>query len=166
MIKAILACDEKWGIGKAGTLPWPRNSADLKWFKQTTTGKAVVMGRKTWDSLPVKPLPNRLNFVISSDNMGHYNPRPHGSYKGLDVSKVVKDVIEVRYGDTDDVWLIGGATLIESCIDIIDEFWLSHVPGNFDCDVFLPRELIMDQFTQADVAQPNTDLNITRWVRK
>ena len=166
MIKAILACDEKWGIGKAGTLPWPRNSADLKWFKQTTTGKAVVMGRKTWDSLPVKPLPNRLNFVISSDNMGHYNPRPHGSYKGPNVSKVVKDVIEVRYGDRDDVWLIGGATLIESCIDVIDEFLLNMVDGDYDCDVFLPKDLILDKFTQVPVIQQDNELNITRWVRR
>ena len=166
MIKAILACDENWGIGKAGTLPWPHNSADLKWFKQMTNGKAVVMGRKTWDSLPVKPLPNRLNFVISSTNMEHYNPRPHGSYGGPDVSKIVKDIIEARYGDIDDVWLIGGATLIESCINIIDEFWLNHMPGNYNCDVFLPRDLIMAQFVQADVEHTNTDLNITRWIRK
>jgi dihydrofolate reductase len=166
MIKAILACDDDWGIGKAGTLPWPHNSADLKWFKQMTNGKAVVMGRKTWDSLPVKPLPNRLNFVISSTSMEHYNPRPHGSYGGSDVSKIVKDIIEARYSDIDDVWLIGGATLIESCINIIDEFWLNHMHGNYDCDVFLPRDLIMAQFVQADVEHTNTDLNITRWIRK
>jgi dihydrofolate reductase len=82
------------------------------------------------------------------------------------VSKIVKDIIEVHYGAIDDVWLIGGATLIESCIDIIDAFWLSHVLGNYDCDVFLPRDLIMAQFAQAEVAQPNTELNITRWIRK
>lgn len=166
MIKAILACDEKWGIGKAGTLPWPRNSADLKWFKQTTTGKAVVMGRKTWDSLPVKPLPNRLNFVISSDNMGHYNPRPHGSYKGPDVSKVVKDIIEVRYGDRDDVWLIGGATLIESCIDIIDEFLLSRIDGDFDCDTFLPKDKIFELFVEASTETTDDGLTIIRLVRR
>ena len=166
MIKAILACDNNWGIGKNGDLPWPRNSADLKWFKQTTTGKAVVMGRKTWDSLPIKPLPNRLNFVISSDNMGHYNPRPHGSYKGPDVSKIVKDVIEARYGDIDDVWLIGGATLIESCIGIIDEFLLNMVDGDYNCDVFLPKDLILDKFIQVPVTQHNDELNITRWLRR
>ena len=69
MIKAILACDENWGIGKAGTLPWLHNPADLKWFKQMTTGSTVVMGRKTWDSLPVKPLPNRKNIVVSSNRV-------------------------------------------------------------------------------------------------
>lgn len=166
MIKAILACDENWGIGKADTLPWPHNSADLKWFKQMTTNKAVVMGRKTWDSLPVKPLPNRLNFVISSTSMEHYNPRPDGIYSGPDVTRIVKDVIEARYVDIDNVWLIGGATLIESCINIIDEFWLNHIQGNYNCDVFLPRDLITEQFVQADVAPHNNELNITRWIRK
>ena len=129
MIRAILAMDQDWGIGKNGDLPWPRNPADLKWFKQITTGKAVVMGRKTWDSLPIKPLPNRLNFVISSTSMEHYNPRPHGSYGGPDIKKIVKDVIEARYGDIDDVWIIGGATLLTSCLSIIDEIWISNIAG-------------------------------------
>ena len=68
MIRAILACDEDWGIGKAGTLPWPHNPADLKWFKETTSGGVVAMGKATWDSLPNKPLPNRNNIVITSSS--------------------------------------------------------------------------------------------------
>lgn len=168
MIRAILACDDNWGIGKAGTLPWPHNSADLKWFKQMTTGSAnaVVMGRKTWDSLPVKPLPNRLNFVISSAPAENFDPKPSGIYSGSNAGKIVKDVIEARYTGLDNIWIIGGAALVEGCIDIIDEFWLNHVQGDYNCDVFLPKELIMAQFTQADVEQANTDLNITRWIRK
>ena len=65
-----------------------------------------------------------------------------------------------------DFTIIGGAQLVESCLDIIDEFWLSRIAGTYDCDVFLPRDLIMSQFVQADVEQINTDLNITRWIRK
>ena len=163
MIKAILAMDQDWGIGKNGDLPWPRNPADLKWFKQTTNGKAVVMGRKTWDSLPIKPLPNRLNLVISSANMEHYNPRPHGSYSGADVSKIVKDVIEARYGDIDDVWIIGGATLIESCLDVIDEIWISNIAGTYDCDVFLPKEKIISNFTASNNEVTDDGLSITIW---
>ena len=49
IVTAILACDDEWGIGKDGELPWPKNSADLKWFKSTTLNCAVVMGRGTWD---------------------------------------------------------------------------------------------------------------------
>ena len=68
MIKAILACDEDWGIGKDGELPWPHNSADLKWFKEITTGGVVVMGKSTWDSLPFKPLPKRENIIVTRSN--------------------------------------------------------------------------------------------------
>lgn len=142
MIRAILACDDDWGIGKDGDLPWPHNPADLKWFKQCTNGQAVVMGRATWESLPIKPLPNRINLVITSSNMEHYNPRPHGTYSGKDVCKIVKDVIEARYGGIDDIWIIGGAQLIESCLTVIDEIWLSRIKGTYDCDTFLPRNLI------------------------
>ena len=73
MIKAILACDEDWGIGKDGELPWPHNSADLKWFKENTTGGVVVMGKSTWDSLPFKPLPKRENII----EYGGVNPKLH-----------------------------------------------------------------------------------------
>ena len=68
-VKAILACDADWGIGKDGNLPWPHNPADLKWFKQSTLNHTVVMGKATWDSLPVKPLPNRVNVVVSSSDI-------------------------------------------------------------------------------------------------
>lgn len=146
MIKAIFACDNNWGIGLNGNLPWPKNNADLKWFRDCTNTKAVVMGRKTWESLPIKPLPNRLNFVITSDNMENYNPRPHGSYSGKNVEKIVKDVIEARYGGIDDIWIIGGSQLFESCIDIIDEIWLSRIKGEYNCDTFLPRDLILEKF--------------------
>jgi dihydrofolate reductase len=146
MIKAIFACDDNWGIGLNGDLPWPKNSADLKWFRDCTNAKAVVMGRKTWESLPIKPLPNRLNFVITSDNMENYNPRPHGSYSGKDVGKIIKDVIEARCGGINDVWIIGGSQLFESCMDVIDEIWLSRIKGNYKCDTVLPKDLILEKF--------------------
>ena len=64
-MKAILAADADWGIGKDGTMPWPHNSDDLKWFKECTIDSTVIMGRKTWDSLPFKPLSDRQNIIIS-----------------------------------------------------------------------------------------------------
>ena len=65
MISAIVAVDNNWGIGYNGNL-LEHIPADLKDFKQLTTGQVVIMGRKTWDSLPKKPLPNRLNIIITS----------------------------------------------------------------------------------------------------
>jgi dihydrofolate reductase len=164
LIRAILACDDNWGIGKDGGLPWPHNPADLKWFRRMTDGQSVVMGRKTWESLKVRPLPNRLNFVITSTSMENYKPRPHGSYGGDNVTRIIKDVIEARYGGIDDVWIIGGAQLIESCLDIIDELWLSRIAGTFDCDTFLPAPLIKEKFLLG-AAEAGTDISVEKWIR-
>jgi dihydrofolate reductase len=68
MIAAILASTNTGGIGLNGTLPWPKHSEDLKWFKEHTSNQIVVMGRKTWDDpMMPKPLPNRINCVVSSN---------------------------------------------------------------------------------------------------
>jgi dihydrofolate reductase len=66
MISAIVAVDQNWGIGYKGEL-LEHLPPDLKYFKELTTGHVVVMGRKTWDSLPKKPLPNRINYVITRE---------------------------------------------------------------------------------------------------
>ena len=68
-MKGILVAVSPEGIiGKNNTIPW-HYSADLKRFKRLTTGKTIIMGRKTWESLPVKPLPNRRNIVISRSSL-------------------------------------------------------------------------------------------------
>lgn len=132
MIRAILACDENWGIGKDGDLPWPKNSADLRWFKKCTEGSTVVMGRKTWESLPIKPLPNRNNIVVSKD------------VKNISAEHVIhpNDIKLSLMIQSMPIWIIGGAQLIESCLPIIDEIWLSRISGNYNCDTYLPRDLI------------------------
>jgi dihydrofolate reductase len=157
MIKAILACDQEWGIGKNGALPWPHNSADLKWFKQHTNNSTIVMGRKTWESLPVKPLPNRENIVVTS-----------GLIKGpdvvVDIRSFYKILPQIKFQK--DVWIIGGAQLIEHCLDIIDEFYLSRIEGVYNCDTFLPADLIMDKFKLYDAEETDSDLYIEKWARK
>ena len=77
MIKAILAHDAKYGIGKDNDLPWPKNEADMKWFKAMTLNHTVVMGRKTWDSLPFKPLPNRHNIIVTSNEIDTAGLKDH-----------------------------------------------------------------------------------------
>lgn len=140
MIRAILACDEDWGIGKDGDLPWPHNPADLKWFKQCTDGGVVVMGRKTWESLPRKPLPNRMNYVITSDP--NIEPGYYGRFSSKDIGRAIRSTIQYRMIPEPDIWIIGGAQLVESCLKIIDEIWLSRIQGTYDCDTFLPRNII------------------------
>jgi len=154
MIRAILACDNEWGIGKDGDLPWPHNSADLKWFKNCTTGMPVIMGRRTWDSLPIKPLPNRDNYVLSRsfpfDAPGAINLEPNP----------VKQIIEL--GNKQDIWIIGGAQILNSCVSIIDEFWLSRIKGTYQCDVFLPRTIIEEQYSMY-YAQPTDGIYVEKW---
>ncbi len=141
MITAIFACDEQWGIGKDGKLPWPKNDADLEWFKNTTMGGVVVMGKTTWDSLPAskKPLPGRNNIVVTSsvkDKDGPYH------FLTFDQAKTHITSMSVLQN----VWIIGGAKLFESLIEIVDELWVSRVSGIYECDTFLPKDKIGSEF--------------------
>ena len=142
MIKAILACDESWGIGKDGGLPWPHNPSDMKWFRATTLHRTIVMGRNTWDSLPIKPLPGRHNIIVS----GKMNITDNSS----SIEVVRPDIYKSRIytiSAEQDVCVIGGAKLILDCIDLIDEFRLSRISGTYNCDTFLPSTLIEENFT-------------------
>ena len=138
MIHAIFACDDNWGIGKDGGLPWPHNSADLKWFKESTGNSTVVMGSRTWESLPKKPLPNRFNIVITKQPMEQeFNMTP--MYLEYFKSRHI-------YFSNQNIWIIGGAQLLESCLDIVDEIWLGRIRSTYDCDTFLPKDLILQKF--------------------
>ena len=80
-MKAILACDTHGGIGYKNKLPWKNLQGDLPRFKALTTGQPIVMGKNTWDSLPFKPLPNRLNIVVSSTMQPTDGRSKGGGYK-------------------------------------------------------------------------------------
>jgi dihydrofolate reductase len=156
MIKAILACDEQWGIGRNGTLPWPKNSADLKWFKQQTFGHIVIMGRRTWEAegMP-KPLPGRINIVITSN----------GSIdEGPNYTTTLEKLPTILDNYNEEKWIIGGAILVENYIKSIDELYLSRIEGNWKCDTFLPEELITGNFVLQEV-QNDRELTIEKWIK-
>ena len=156
MIRAILACDENWGIGKSGALPWPHNPADLKWFKASTLNHTIVMGKATWDSLPVKPLPNRVNVVVSSSDI----------LAKVDVVSISDLRRRLSSMDTNqDVWIIGGARLIEGMMDYIDEFHLSQIKGNYNCDTFLPSTLIQENYSLTS-SQFQGDVYVDVWSKR
>ena len=155
-VKAILACDSDWGIGKDGGLPWPHNPADLKWFKQSTLNHTVVMGKATWDSLPVKPLPNRVNVVVSSSDI----------LAKVDVLSISDLRRRLSSMDSDqDVWIIGGARLIEGMMDYIDEFHLSQINGTYNCDTFLPSTLIQELYALTS-SQFEGDVYVDIWSKR
>lgn len=157
MIRAILACDDDWGIGKDGDLPWPHNPADLRWFKENTTGGVVAMGKATWDSLPTKPLPNRNNVVITSSEKDKDGP-----YHFLTFNKAKSYLVSMS--QIQNVWVIGGAKLVEGLLPIIDEIWLSRIQGSYNCDTFLPATLIEETLSLTSSGLQN-DIYVDIWSR-
>ena len=144
MIKAILACDQDWGIGKDGDLPWPHNTDDLKWFKESTIGGVVVMGKSTWNSLPRKPLPNRKNIIITSSEQD----KEQDGCQFIKFNIAKKELVNIS--KSRDVWIIGGAKLVKGLLDIIDEFHLSRIQGSYNCDTFLSKSLIIQKYELAE----------------
>lgn len=126
MITLILSADKNWLIGKNNDLPW-RIPEDLQHFKETTTGKSVVMGRKTWDSLPKKPLPGRQNIVISTKNVEN--------------CVCVNSLDKAIQAAVSDVFIIGGAQIFELALreNKVDRILLSRVRGDFVGDIYFPK---------------------------
>src|SRR5580765_5010244 len=134
MIIGIVAIAKNYAIGKDGKLPW-HHSADLKFFKETTTGNAVVMGSNTWRSIG-KPLPNRLNVVLSRSGTLELPP---------DVTKLssVDEVIELSKHLDRDVYIIGGAKTYEAFADVIDKWIVTTVPDEVEgADTFIPADFL------------------------
>ena len=144
MIKAILACDDKGGVSKDGTLPWPNNPVDLKWFKDNTVEGIVVMGSTTWiDPHMPRPLPKRVNVLATSQPDNHKGADFYINGNLLKEITKLKEIFPKRQ-----IWIIGGPNIIEQTLEIIDEFYLSFIPGEYNCDTFLPLDKINETFTE------------------
>lgn len=134
MIIGIAAVDRQGAIGKGGKLPW-HYSADMKFFRETTTGHAVVMGRKTWLTLG-KPLKNRLNIVLSRDP----SIEPQES---LIVLSDVDSVLSLNESLTTDLFVIGGAQVYEAFLPRIERWIITEVPITVKgADTFMPKGYI------------------------
>jgi len=141
MIIGIAAVDRKGAIGKGGKLPW-HYSADMKFFRETTTGHAVVMGRKTWLTIR-KPLKNRLNIVLSRDS----NIEPQDS---LIVLTDIESVISFNQSLSTDMFVIGGAQIYEAFLPHIKKWIITEVPLTVSgADTFMP-EGYLEGFQKVD----------------
>ena len=127
-MKAIVAVDKNWGIGYKGNLLF-RIKEDMKFFKETTTGKVVVMGKNTFESLP-NVLPNRLNLVITPDGYEKHDNLIFGSMEEI------KE--EVKKNNTDDVFVIGGGSIYEQLIPYCDTIYVTRIDASKEADTFFP----------------------------
>lgn len=129
--------DEARGIGRDGDLAW-RIPADLKWFRAVTVGaggQSVIMGRKTWDSIPGKfrPLPERHNLVLSRS-------RELELPDGVELAACLDSALTLAQSRQAAIFVIGGGTIYAEAIQHprCRRIYLTEVQGSFDCDTFLP----------------------------
>jgi dihydrofolate reductase len=121
-------------IGRDGGLPW-RIRSDLALFKQLTLFKPIIMGRKTWDSLPRKPLPGRMNLVLSRD--GSFEPQGAVVCEGF--SEAVEIAREQAQEDgAEEVCVIGGRALFELALPRARRIYLTEVDAEVEGDVLMP----------------------------
>ena len=145
MISAIVAVNEDWGIGYNGDL-LEHIPEDLKYFKALTTGNAVVMGRKTWDSLPKKPLPDRTNIIIS--NKGNLLLE-NGAIR-LSLDDLLLGITDFE----DDVFVIGGGTIYKQLLPYCDRVYVTKIYKKHEnVDTYFPNLDETDDWTTTPIAE-------------
>ena len=151
-LKAIAAASLNHVIGKDGDLPW-RLPEDLKWFKRITTGNAVLMGRKTWESLG-RPLPKRRNIVLS---------RSLEPIDGIEVIRSIEALDDLALKS--DVFVIGGGEIYRQLLPDCSELYLTtvlrEVPRG---DTFFPHH--EDLFELVETLAETEEFILKKWVRK
>jgi dihydrofolate reductase len=156
MIIGIAAVSQNNAIGKGGKLPW-HYSADMKFFRETTTGHAVVMGRKTWLTLG-KPLKNRLNIVLTRDS----SIEPQES---LIVLNDVDSVISFSKSLTTDLFVIGGAQIYREFLPFIERWLITEVPLTVKgADAFMP-EGYLEGFESRSTKKLDNELKVVTYER-
>ncbi len=160
----VVAVDNKFGIGKAGLLPWTLPQ-DLKHFKTVTTkphasGKSnvVIMGRKTWESIPEKfrPLPSRLNVVISRQSQISL---PEGVLLASSFDNSLA-LLEQMKGEVGEIFVIGGAQVFRQAIDDsrCNKLYFTRIDQEFDCDTFLQGNCELEFQLFCNVSERNREL--------
>ncbi|MCK8082895.1 MULTISPECIES: type 3 dihydrofolate reductase [Vibrio] len=127
IISMIAAMANNRVIGKDNQMPW-HLPADFVWFKRSTMGKPVVMGRKTYDSIG-RPLPGRLNVVISRDESL--------KIEGVTTVTSIEQALELL-SDVEEVMIIGGGSIYESCLPKADKLYLTYIDFDVDGDTQFP----------------------------
>jgi dihydrofolate reductase len=156
MVIGIVAVDRNLAIGKGGKLPW-HYSADMKFFKETTIGNAVVMGRHTWLTLK-GPLPDRQNIVLSRDQNLAAN-------ETLIVMSDVESVLDFARKQDGHLFVIGGAKVYRTFLPHIQRWIVTEVPLAVEgADTFMPANFL-EGFDLYELRQLDEDLRVKFYER-
>lgn len=125
----IAAISDNFVIGKNKDIPW-RIKEDWQLFKKTTLDSVLIMGKGTWDSLPKKPLPNRINIILSKEPF---------EVEGATVVTNLDDALSIAESYKKPIFVIGGGYVYSQTINGAKWLYISHVKGEFEGDVFFPK---------------------------
>jgi dihydrofolate reductase len=133
MISLIVAVGDDNVIGKDNALIW-HLPADMKFFKEKTTGHCIITGRKNYESIPEKfrPLPNRTNIVITRQSDYH-------APGAIVVHSLEDALVEAKKTGDDEIFIIGGAEIFKQCLPYTDRIYLTVIHHSFEGDVFFPE---------------------------
>ena len=153
-MKAILSADTNWGIGNKNKLLVSIPS-DMKFFRETTTGNVVVMGRKTLESFPGGlPLKNRINIVLTGNK----------DYKVKDAVIVHSEeelMEELKKYNTDDIYVIGGESIYRMMLPHCDTVYVTKIDRAFEADTFFPDLDEMDEWEMTEEGEEQTCFDLT-----
>jgi dihydrofolate reductase len=160
MISMIVAVDNRLTIGNNNDLPWSRIPADMKHFKETTLGKPIVMGRKTFDSIG-KPLPGRENIIITRDT--NFSP------SDVTVKHSVQEVLNID-NINKEIFIIGGATIYKEFLPHANKLYITRIDGMFEGNTTFPEPLwnewrLMEQTHRPKDEKNPYDLTFEIWQR-
>ena len=141
---AIVSVTADWGIGRDGGL-LIRNRADMRRFKELTMGGSVIMGRRTYQSLPGGPLVGRSNIVLTRSR--DFAP------EGVEIARSIDEALEMADAHGGRTWLIGGASLYEQFIDLCDEAYVTYHDVVLEADAFFPNLDDDERWVCADVSE-------------
>ena len=162
--KLITALCRGGGIGYNGDLPWPRIAKDMRFFAEMTRAPndsinvAVLMGRKTWDSIPPKarPLKSRDNIIISSSSSDTSNMNTSSNPNVIHINHI--DQLKTFEHKYHVIWIIGGASIYEQCIRnnniIIEEIYITFINSKYEFDTKFPELCIHDTVDEYDASKP------------
>jgi dihydrofolate reductase len=129
MISIIVAVSEDLGIGKNNDLLW-HLPEDLKRFKKLTYGNTVIMGKRTWESLPKKPLPGRKNIVITDI--------PHEQFESAVTAYSIEDAL-AKCKKGEEIFIIGGGSIYRQFMQLADRLYITHVHKKTSADIYFPK---------------------------
>ncbi len=162
-MKAILSADRNWGIGNGNKLLVSIPS-DMKFFRQTTTGKVVVMGRKTLESFPNgQPLKNRTNIVLTSN--------PDYKVKDAVIAHSEEELLKtLEQYDSENIYIIGGESIYRMMLPYCDTVFVTKIDRAFQADTFFPNLDEMEEWQMTEEGEEQTcfdlEFRFTKYERR